>query len=90
MPPASWRCRCGRREPSRQSDGILSRVVAGAIELVRLCGTSVQARERIIESLMAEFGATPDSAIQHLASAKRHVVGQRTGGIHDENCVRRI
>ena len=55
------------------------------IELVRLCGTSVQARERIIPSLMAEFGATPDSAIQHIASAKRRLLKQGTERIHDEN-----
>ena len=61
-----------------------------ARELVQLCGTSVQARERIIESLMAEFGRTPDSAIQHIASAKRHLFKQRTGGIRDKNRIRRI
>jgi hypothetical protein len=51
-----------------------------AVELIKLYGDSVQAREQIIESLMAEFEITPDSAIQYLASAKRYLAGIRKGG----------
>ena len=57
-------------------------------ELVQLCGPSILARERIVESLMTEFEVTADSAIQHIASAKRRLLKQRPGGIHDENRVR--
>lgn len=62
-------------------DGAAMTIRERTRELVQLCGTSVQARERIILSLMAEFdNITPDSAIQHIASAKRWLAGVRKGG----------
>lgn len=59
-----------------------------ARELVQLCGTSVQANERIVESLMAEFdNVSADSAIQHIAAAKRRLAGVRKGGRRIEQSI---
>lgn len=59
-------------------------------ELIYIYGASVAGRAWIIESLMAEFDITPDSAIQHIASAKRRMAGLRKGGRRAEPTVPRM
>lgn len=41
-------------------------------ELVRLCGTNMYARERIILSLMIEFGISDRRALQQFTVAKKN------------------
>jgi hypothetical protein len=48
-----------------------------AIELVRIYGTSVVARERVVSALMQEYGISDQSAVQHFVIAQKLIAGQK-------------